>query len=185
MRWVCIAQEQPISENIADVLNSLQPISFSTSNFSATTIDYKETIYNSISHKMKFQWSIPNFQHKKKWYISLDYPKTLKLDRWNEKWASLGRRNPVRPESIGNKLGFGSNGPRTQVCSNAKSTRRVAIKWCRSQRPYSFSNHKNIYMRKFYPILFYYFKSYFINYTISFYNSSNILTFISLFYSLK
>ena len=119
MRWVCIAQEQPISENIADVLNSLQPISFSTSNFSATTIDYKETIYNSISHKMKFQWSIPNFQHKKKWYISLDYPKTLKLDRRNEKWASLGRRNPVRPESIGNKLGFGSNGPRTQVCSNA------------------------------------------------------------------
>ena len=122
---------------------------------------------------------------KKKWYISLDYPKTLKLDRRNEKWASLGRRNPVRPESIGNKLWFGSNGPRTQVCSNANSTRRVAIKWCRSQRPYSFSNNKNIYVRKFYPILFYYFKSYFINYIISFYNTSNILTFISLFYSLK
>ena len=62
MRWVCIAREQPISENIADVLNLLQPISFSTSNFSATTIDYKEAIYNSISRKMKFRWSIPNFQ---------------------------------------------------------------------------------------------------------------------------
>ena len=33
------------------------------------------------------------------------------------RWASLGRGNPGRPESIGNKLGLGSDGPRIQLCT--------------------------------------------------------------------
>ena len=52
--------------------------------------------------------------------------------------GEFGKKESGQPESIGNKLGFGSDGPRTQVYSN------VAIKWCRSQRPYSFSNHKDV-----------------------------------------
>ena len=34
------------------------------------------------------------------------------MDRMDGRWASLGRGNPGRPESIGNKLGLGSDGPR-------------------------------------------------------------------------
>ena len=49
------------------------------------------------------------------------------------RWASLGRGNPGGPESIGNNLGLGFDGPRIQLCSNVTSTRNVAIEWCRSQ----------------------------------------------------
>ena len=42
----------------------------------------------------------------------------------------------------------------------------------------------SIHIRFLETILFYYIKSYFINYTISFYNASNIPTFIYLIYSL-
>ena len=76
--------------------------------------------------------------------------------------GEFGKKESRRPESIGNKLGFGSDGPRTQVCSNANSARRVAIKWCRSQRPYSFSDHKDVWplqsrLFKFHYLLFIFF----------------------------
>ena len=37
------------------------------------------------------------------------------------RWASLGRGNPGGPESIGNNLGLGFDGPRIQLCTNVKT----------------------------------------------------------------
>ena len=44
---------------------------------------------------------------------------------------------------------------------------------------------KSIHILKFYLILFYHLKNYFINYTILFYNTLNILTFILQYNTLK
>ena len=43
------------------------------------------------------------------------------MGRMEGRWASLGRGNPSGPESIGNKLGLGSEGPLIQLCTNVKT----------------------------------------------------------------
>ena len=42
-------------------------------------------------------------------------PRLRFMGRMDGSWASLGRGNPGGPESIDNKLGLGSDGPRIQL----------------------------------------------------------------------
>ena len=48
-------------------------------------------------------------------------PHLFFMGRMDGRWASLGTGNPGGPESIGNNLGLGSDGPRIQLCTNVKT----------------------------------------------------------------